>query len=296
MADDYDDDYYIGGDVTQAVWRRRYGERISTWSGALLAVVVVGAVVVWGYRLGNRDATAVPVIRAALKPAKVQPEEPPITEAQRQPITSYSASAKKNPPTQLTFAPPPERPAEEDVAMGALQPPKPKPATAGMTEAGPQVSSPPAAGQSTEQSTDQTPMVAQEPDAPALIEPEASTLAPATSPPVPGRPGDLARRMEVARQAVSEDDQLAIAAAASQVQIQLGAFPNRDQTEDEWKRIYRANEDILQGRALVMQTTISGGRRYFRLRAGPFKNRIEAQNVCRALQARGQECIVAVNG
>ncbi len=46
----------------------------------------------------------------------------------------------------------------------------------------------------------------------------------------------------------------------------------------------------------MIQSTISGGRRFFRLRAGPFENRIEAQNVCRALQARGQDCLVAVNG
>jgi hypothetical protein len=89
---------------------------------------------------------------------------------------------------------------------------------------------------------------------------------------------------------------LALRAASSTVQIQLGAYPDRQRTKSEWTRIYRANEDILSGRALVVQSTISGGRRFFRLRAGPFKDRVEAQNVCRALQARGQDCLVAVNG
>jgi len=85
-------------------------------------------------------------------------------------------------------------------------------------------------------------------------------------------------------------------AAASQVQIQLGAFPSRDETEAEWERIFKANKDILEDRALVIQPTVSKGRWFFRLRAGPFKDRIEAQNTCRALQARGRDCLVAVNG
>ena len=67
-------------------------------------------------------------------------------------------------------------------------------------------------------------------------------------------------------------------------------------TEAEWTRIFKANEDILSGRALVVERTISGGRSFFRLRAGPFTGPIEAQNVCWALQARGQSCLVVVNG
>ena len=101
--------------------------------------------------------------------------------------------------------------------------------------------------------------------------------------------------MAAARSAITEEAMLASRAAASAVKIQLGAFPDRNQTTSEWARIYKANEDILSGRALVVQNTISGGRRFFRLRAGPFKDRVEAQNVCRALQARRQDCIVAMN-
>jgi len=102
--------------------------------------------------------------------------------------------------------------------------------------------------------------------------------------------------MAAAQQAASADEVLAALAEASLVQIQLGAFPDRDQVRSEWERIFKANEDILNGRALVVQGTISGGKRFFRMRAGPFKDRIEAQNLCRALLARGQDCLVAVNG
>ena len=115
-------------------------------------------------------------------------------------------------------------------------------------------------------------------------------------PVAPARPGDLAQLMAAARRATTEEAELAARAAASVVQIQLGAFPDKELTRSEWARIYRANEDILAGRALVLQSTISGGRRFFRLRAGPFKDQIEARNVCRALPARAQDCLVVVNG
>ncbi len=45
-----------------------------------------------------------------------------------------------------------------------------------------------------------------------------------------------------------------------------------------------------------MQTTVSGGRTYYRLRVGPFVGMSEAHAVCQALKARGQDCIVARNG
>ena len=139
--------------------------------------------------------------------------------------------------------------------------------------------------------------------APASAPP--SVTSPARAPqPAPAAPGPAAtsKKPQPAAGAqepaprVPTDPALAARAAASAVQIQLGAFRSRAETEAAWARIYRANEDVLRGRALVLQSTISGGRRFFRLRVGPFRDRIEAQNVCRALQARGQDCLVAVNG
>ncbi len=280
MRDEFEDDYYVAEDSPRQGWRGRFAERMSTWLGAALALVVIGGLVFWGYRLGQRDASAVPVIRAAINPAKVQPDDPGGAEIAHQDINSYSAGDGESAPSQITFAPPPERPAAEDVAMGALPDGEEEAAgeaagetgltndvaTAGKSGAGPEAS----AGDGTEQA------------------PEASPVA-------PSRPGDLSQRMAAARRATSEEAELASRAAASRVQIQLDAFPDKELTKSEWARIYRANEDILAGRALVVQNTISGGRRFFRLRAGPFKDQIEARNVCRALLARGENCQVVVN-
>ncbi len=278
MRDEFEDDYYVAEDQPRQGWRGRFTERVSTWLGAALALAVIGGLVFWAYQLGQRDASAVPVIRAALEPAKTQPDDPGGADIAHQDITSYTAGDGESAPPQITFAPPPERPAEEDVAMGAL----------------PDGEAEEPAGE-----TGETSVVATAGDAGAGPDPTAgdgTEQAPEASPVAPTRPGDLAQRMAAARRAISEEAELASRAAASAVQIQLGAFPDKEQTRSEWARIYRANEDILTGRALVVQSTISGGRRFFRLRAGPFKDRIEAQNVCRALQARGQDCLVAVNG
>ncbi len=281
MRDEFEDDYYVAEDSPRQGWRGRFAERMSIWLGAALALVVIGGRVSWGYRLGQRDASAVPVIRAALGPAKMQPDDPGGAEIAYQDITSYTAGDGERAPAQFTFAPPPERPAEEDVAMGALPDGEEQTARESAGETG------------------ETIAMATTGDAGAgsgLSAGDGTERAPEASPVAPTRPGDLSQRMAAARRAISEEAELASRAAASAVQIQLGAFPDRDLTKSEWARIYRANEDILSGRALVVQSTISGGRRFFRLRAGPFKDRIEAQNVCRALQARGQDCLVAVNG
>jgi hypothetical protein len=281
MRDEFEDDYYAADDSARQGRRGRFAERVSTWLGAALALVVIGGMVLWGYRLGQREASAVPVIRAALEQAKIQPDDSGGAEIAHQNITSYDAGDAVSAPSQITFAPPPERPAEEDVAMGALQDDDQETAAQADGEPGEadDVAAADAAGTGPEATAD-----------------EGTDLAPPSSPAAPRRPGDLSQRMETARRAVSEEAELAARAKASPVQIQLGAYSGKELTKSEWARIFRDNEDILAGRALVVQSTISGGRRFFRLRAGPFKDQIEARNVCRALQSRGLECLVVVNG
>ncbi|MEM6422593.1 MAG: SPOR domain-containing protein, partial [Pseudomonadota bacterium] len=81
----------------------------------------------------------------------------------------------------------------------------------------------------------------------------------------------------------------------SQFQIQLGAYPERSTIELEWSRLSQANNDVLSGRALAVQQTVSGGTTYYRLRVGPFRDGLEASTVCQALKARGYDCLVAIN-
>ncbi|MEM7422172.1 MAG: hypothetical protein AAF334_00535, partial [Pseudomonadota bacterium] len=93
----------------------------STVLGALLAMALLVAMGVWFYRLGVRDAHTVPIIRAALEPAKSRPEDPGGMVAPHQDVTSYEVA--EDAPAQVAaavIAPPPPEPRDDDLAMGAL--------------------------------------------------------------------------------------------------------------------------------------------------------------------------------
>ncbi|MEM6972441.1 MAG: SPOR domain-containing protein [Pseudomonadota bacterium] len=127
---------------------------------------------------------------------------------------------------------------------------------------------------------------------------EGSELAPPVSPIVRARPVELETRVAESETDDAAAEQLAAltrAAEQSQVQIQLGAYPERNKIEEEWGRLQGENTDILSGRALAVQQTISGGVTYYRLRVGPFRNPQEASTVCQALKARGYDCLLAIN-
>lgn len=136
---------------------------------------------------------------------------------------------------------------------------------------------------------------------PNLAEPvpprgEGSEQAPAVAPVFATRPRDLDVRIAAAgAQAQSAVLELARRAEQSKIQIQLGAYPERATIEEEWRRLSRANSDVLSGRALAVQQTTSGGVTYYRLRVGPFRDGHEANTVCQALKARGHDCLVAIN-
>jgi hypothetical protein len=132
---------------------------------------------------------------------------------------------------------------------------------------------------------------------PADPVPRGSDYAPPLSPVALPRPPDLKARMAAAVQAAEQSaDDLVRRAAESEVQIQLAADPSEDAVRRMWQRISQANQDILHDRELSVQTTVSGGTKFYRLRVGPFGDVSEARALCQALKARGQDCIVARNG
>ncbi|MEM1161420.1 MAG: SPOR domain-containing protein, partial [Pseudomonadota bacterium] len=143
----------------------------------------------------------------------------------------------------------------------------------------------------------QTPEPVEEEEPRTIAEQNAGAIAPRASPVAPKRPKNLLARVETAAQQAQQDVvDLAGRAASSRFQIQLAADPDEITVRQLWKRIRDANTDVLRDRALAVQTTLSGGTTYYRLRVGPFGSRSEAASVCQALKSRGQDCIVARNG
>ena len=260
---------------------------ITTWIGAAVAFVVLLGLGTWFYQLGVRDAQSVPVIRASTEPVKVRPENAGGEVTPHQDIASYDAgSANRAPEPRPQLAEPAPEPAEEDIPVVEPEP-APEPEVSVATVA-PDVQEPVAPEPEAEPVVEETP-----PPAPV----ESSRLAPAFSPSSPRRPSDLAARLDrAARNAEQDQDRLADQARSSRIKIQLRASPNRNEIVSAWRRIQDQNRDVLGSKALALQTTTSGGTEFFRLRVGPFRNRAEANSVCEALRARGQDCIVTTSG
>ncbi|MEM7508531.1 MAG: SPOR domain-containing protein [Pseudomonadota bacterium] len=286
---------------------------LSTWLGAAVALVLLLGLGTWFYQLGVRDAQSVPVIRASADPVKTRPADAGGEVTPHQDIASYNAGSAETvvEPTPRLAEPAPE-PEPEDVPIADLNP-APVAAPEPPTQPDLTVVETPSAEPEPSEAPEDAPETAEEPEAEiAVVTPvpetpedtgpqppigSGSDLAPAFSPTSKRRPADLGARMEAARaSAVIDQDQLTEQARNSRVKIQLRASPSRDEVVASWNRIQAANRDLLGNKALSLQTTQSGGTRFFRLRVGPFRDRAEANAVCQALRARNQDCIVTTSG
>ena len=247
----------------------------SAWTGGLAGLAALAALGAWAWVVTSQEPGDIPVIAALERgPARTPPEGPDPALTPDRDITVYDAAvAQVRAEPRRTLAPPPPRPTEEDLApreIAARVNAAAAPAPAGAN--GPQVTGPvPPSG-------------------------TGSEAAPASVPVVAARPMHLARRMRAAsKEVIAETRALAERAASAPWQIQLGAFREPRVTREQWQLISGTHTDLLQGRALAVQETVSGGETFYRLRVGPFEAEREAANLCAALRARGQQCITAEN-
>jgi hypothetical protein len=120
MSDVYSDDYasVAGADrdgLVPASLRRL--------AGAVLFLLLVGAMAFWAYRLGTRDAAEVPVIRAMEGPARIQPDDPGGLQADHQGLEVNAVLAGDPAPApeiSAPLTPAPSALAEEDGPQGEL--------------------------------------------------------------------------------------------------------------------------------------------------------------------------------
>lgn len=73
--------------------------------------------------------------------------------------------------------------------------------------------------------------------------------------------------------------------------IQLGAYDTADEARAEWAKLRARFPDLMNGKALVVQSAESGGRAFFRLRAQGFDGEDDARRFCTALLAENAACI-----
>ena len=118
MRDLYSDDY---GSVAGPDADRLVPESVRRLTGALIFVGLIAGMGIWSYRLGTRDAGAVPVIRAIAGPTRVEPAEPGGLKAAHQGLEVNEVLAGRPAVAEAPMAAPePEALADEDAPQGEL--------------------------------------------------------------------------------------------------------------------------------------------------------------------------------
>lgn len=96
--------------------------RLTHYLGALVSVILMLALLVWGYQLVVRDVSGVPVIRAVEGEARIAPEEPGgmLSDREGLAVNDVAAGAESAPVERVAIAPAPTALDGQDVAMGEL--------------------------------------------------------------------------------------------------------------------------------------------------------------------------------
>jgi hypothetical protein len=298
---------------------------ITRAAAAAVFLALVAGMSVWAYRLGTRDATEVPIIRALEGPARVQPEVPGGLETAHQglAVNDVLAGTPEPAPAEApTVAPPAVTLTEEDGPQGelvlaapefpAVEPPEGEELRMPPADEGPL---PGEAGPAAEAPAE-TDLAALVPNliAEALAGAEAAEDEAADAPAAPRprtRPAGLVVRPAAAPapvQAASPPGQTAIAqrpeaaaapAALREVSsvdpgarlVQLGAFDNEALARQVWGQLVARNGDLLGGKSLFLERATHNARVFYRLRIAGFQNTDQTRVLCEQLRARGVDCI-----
>ncbi|MDT8855836.1 SPOR domain-containing protein [Paracoccaceae bacterium Fryx2] len=299
MADvDFDD--FEGSYAAPPGPRAAQMQRMVNLAGAVLSVVLVLGLAVWGYKLAVRDVTGVPVVRALEGPMRVAPKEPGGNVAAHQglSVNAVAAVGAASPPAEtMVLAPRPVELSLDDApGLAATAPeapqvlvtaqPAPEPVTA--------AAAPAEAGADPVALADQIAAgVAPLTDVPEVGDVEVPTDAGggmARSPLPKARPAltQVAAAAPVAV-AVTEIDPATLKSGTRLVQ--LGAFDDAEGARREWDRLAGQFGELMTGKARVVQSAQSGGRTFFRLRAEGFAGEDDARRFCSALLSENAACI-----
>lgn len=257
------------------------------WGGAALSLLLVVSLIIWAYRLGTRDAQAVPVIKAMTDPARVAPENPGglIAEHQGLEVNEILAGGEAGTPDAAELAPGPDTLAAEDLATGNLPP---------IEEADEATVA--ALDTDTAEAVDD---VAAESEAVLVVPGGDIPGGPprASDRPIP-RPANLAAVAPAPSPGnnAASDTPAPTPVTDTQVPagtrtVQIGAFDSPGDATSQWQRLQSNHADLLGGHSNYIQKAESNNRTFFRLRVLGFDEAAQQNAMCEALKARGVECI-----
>lgn len=321
--DEYEDEYgWYEDDQAEGLYEpeglgARLG-RLTHYLGAVVSVILLIGLVVWGYKLVARDVSGVPVIRAVQGDARTAPDEPGGEMSRNGGLTvnEVAAGVAMPPNAEIAIAPAATGLAEDDVAMGELAstaalgavtdeaaPAMPMDPVIAMTDAEAAAGATDLAALGIVNPEELTATMQEEP----LAEAEAAAAPVVAAGPRPApRPASIAARAasapaqtptrpaieQAVAEAVAEQPAPApVRLASGAPVVQLGAFDSGSIAESEWGRISGRFSSLFSGKSQVVQTTEKNGRTFYRLRVAGFESRDDARRFCAALLAEGADCI-----
>ena len=92
--------------------------------------------------------------------------------------------------------------------------------------------------------------------------------------------------------AVAADSERADGAAAERWRVQIASLTTRDDAQREWRRLQGRHRDLLAALGVNIARAELDPGTFFRVQAGPIADRGAAAELCSALAARGQACLV----
>lgn len=242
----------------------------ANWIGAGLSVALSIGIAVWGYRLAVRDVTEIPVIHAMSDPMRVLPDDPGGEQMDNQglALNAVQSGHETPPPDQVVLAPPPVTLETTDLPGARI---------AGADEVSGQVDFVREAIMS-------------------LQDTSANSGAGLTRSIRPRhRPGATTALSEsggtVDMVATATVDVSPEQVAPGSRLVQLGAYDDRASAIAGWNRTIERHPDLLAGKKRLIQDAVSGGKRFYRLRAVGFTDLADTRRFCSVLLAADTPCI-----
>lgn len=262
----FDDDYY-GRD--QAGGR---GRTIGLIVGVVAGAVIAGFAAWTVFGPGSEsDGGRTPLIVAEPEPYKVRPKDPGGMQVENQDKLVYErvGGASSNPGAE-NILPPPEAPKAPEPAPVAITPP-PAPVVAPVVTVEPPVEPP-------------SPDVVEA--APEAVQPPVAVEAPEPAPVV----------APVALEEPKKTLESMVAALSGDYLIQIAALRSEEAAESEWKRVSTRYSSLLGAyNQKILRADLGERGIFYRLRAGPLKDRSAAEQLCESLAAENVGCLVVRN-
>lgn len=290
---------------------------VMQWAGALCTVAVLLGAVYWGYALAVRDASGIPVVRAAMGPLRIAPEAPggEVSAHQGLAVNAIPAAGLgQELPQEITLAPQTDDLSAADtitesgsfaqiggengaqIVLGASDGilTMPQSGAGGAVDL---TALPDALPEDMPLSDEEAVVRALEM---ALAEGGDFEAEPAfadtvLSEPVgmsAASPSSLPPDMTPVLPPTAEVDPATIAPGTAMVQ--LGAFDDEALARAEWANLQTRFTELVAQKALVVQQAQSGGRNFYRLRAHGFDGPDETRRFCAAILAENGTCLPVV--